>query len=241
LISSKSIPKVGLSKPEFFHSVLASPPKVAVFDCDGTLWGGDAGYGFMVWSLEQGIVSRNASDWLDSRYRLYLKDEVSEAGMCGEMVQVYAGLREAEIRKAAADYFNGHIRAQIFPEMVELVARLREAGTEFWAVSSTNNWVIEEGVRDFGIPADRILAARVKVKAGIVTSELIDVPTDEAKAAALVRVGVPSPDAVFGNSIHDAAMLEIAKRPFPVNPSPELVKFAAQREWPVFYPEHTGA
>jgi len=39
---------------EFERLVLDSNPKVAVFDCDGTLWGGDAGTGFMSWSIEQG-------------------------------------------------------------------------------------------------------------------------------------------------------------------------------------------
>ena len=43
----------------------------------------------MVWSIEEGIVSRNASDWIDSRYRLYRSGTVSELAMCGEMVQIY--------------------------------------------------------------------------------------------------------------------------------------------------------
>ena len=77
-------------------------------------------------------------------------------------------------------------------------------------MSSTNKWVVAEGVREFGIPEERVLAAEVKVADGNITSELVDVPTDEAKAAALVRVGLARPDAVFGNSIHDLAMLEIA-------------------------------
>ena len=57
--------------------MLALRPATAVFDCDGTLWGGDAGYGFMVWSMESGFVSRNASDWIDSRYRGYRAGEVT--------------------------------------------------------------------------------------------------------------------------------------------------------------------
>jgi len=208
-----------------------------VFDCDGTLWGGDAGYGFMMWSLETGLVSRNASDWIDSRYRLYRAGQVSEAAMCGEMVQVYAGLREEELRKATAEYFHAQIEPQVFPEMKELVAQLRAGGTEIWAVSSTNNWLIEEGVRDFGISADRVIAAQVKVKNGVITSELVDVPTDEGKAQGLVRVGIGSPDAVFGNSIHDAAMLAIAKRAFPVNATPALLQIAGDKGWPVYYPQ----
>jgi HAD superfamily phosphoserine phosphatase-like hydrolase len=223
---------------EFEKSVLSLSPSIAVFDCDGTLWSGDAGYGFMIWSIETGLVSRNASDWIDSRYRQYLANEISEAEMCGEMVQIYAGLQEAEIRHAASEYFRLHIEAHIFPELRALVARLHEDGVELWAVSSTNNWVIEEGVRRFNIPASRVLSARVRVDDdGHITSDLVAVPTGEAKATALQQAGVPHPDAVFGNSVHDAAMLAIARRAFPVNPTPALAEIAAERNWTVFYPE----
>ena len=91
---------------EFEHAVLSQSPAVAVFDCDGTLWSGDAGCGFMTWSIDQGLVSRNASDWIDAQYRLYLAGEVSEEQMCGEMVQLYADLREDEIRHASATVIN---------------------------------------------------------------------------------------------------------------------------------------
>jgi phosphoserine phosphatase len=160
--------------------------------------------------------------------------------MCAEMVQVYAGLREDELRKASAEYFHSQVEARVFPEMRELVAQLRAGGTEIWAVSSTNNWLIEEGVRDFGIPAERVLAATVRVKDGLITSQLLDVPTDEGKALSLERVGVSSPDAVFGNSIHDAAMLAIAKRAFPVNATPALLQIAGDKGWPVFFPAGAG-
>jgi phosphoserine phosphatase len=236
----QTTPAVRLTTPEFYASVLATRPAIAVFDCDGTLWSGDAGYGFMVWSMESGLVSRNASDWLDSQYRLYRSGEVSEVEMCAEMVQVYAGLREDELRKASAEYFHTKVEAHVFPEMRELVSQLQAGGTEIWAVSSTNHWLIEEGVREFGIPAERVLAARVRVKDGVISSELLDVPTDEGKAVSLERVGVQSPDAAFGNSIHDAAMLAIAKRAFPVNATPALLQIAGDKGWPVYYPAGSG-
>ncbi len=225
------------STKEFERLVFESTPKVAVFDCDGTLWSGDAGYGFMAWSLEQGLVSRSTNDWIDSRYRAYRNAEVSEVAMCGEMVQLYAGLRESELEAAAARYVDEFVRLRVFAEMAALVKKLRHIGVEIWAVSSTNRWVIAAGLRDFGIPRERILAAEVRVKDGIITGEIVDVPTDEAKAVALKRVGLPAPDAVFGNSIHDLAMLEIAQRPFPVNPSPALLEAATQRGWGYFRPQ----
>lgn len=216
--------------------VLEATPKIAVFDCDGTLWSGDSGNGFMVWSLEQGIVSRSTADWMDNSYRGYLAGTVSESQICGEMVQMYAGLREEELRTAAARYFEEHVRPHIFAELASLVAALRKANVQLWAVSSTNKWVVSEGARLFGIPAERVLAAEVKVVDGIITSDLVDVPTGPAKATALRRVGIPRPDTVFGNSLHDLAMLEMAVRPFPVNPSSALLEECAKRGWGYFRP-----
>jgi phosphoserine phosphatase len=153
------------------------------------------------------------------------------------MVQIYAGLREQELRDAAAQFVAEFVLARVFPEMAALVAALQKAGTEIWAVSSTNKWVVAEGVRAFGIPVERVLAAEVKVAGGIIAGQIVDVPTDEGKAEALKRVGLPVPDAVFGNSIHDLAMLEIARRAFPVNPSPALIQAAAKHGWGYFRPQ----
>ncbi len=225
---------------EFERLVFDSKPKVAVFDCDGTLWGGDAGYGFMAWSLEKGLVSRSTCDWADTRYRDYLAGAVSELAICGEMVQMYAGLREQELRDAAARYVREFVQPRIFAEMAALLASLKKAGVEIWAVSSTNKWVVNEGVRDLGFPEERILAAEVRVADGLITSELVDVPTDEGKAATLKRVGIARPDAAFGNSIHDLAMLEMARNAFPVNPSPELLEAAAKNGWGYFIPDAAG-
>ncbi|MGF7180302.1 phosphoserine phosphatase [Tunturiibacter psychrotolerans] len=190
----------------------------------------------MKWTIEIGLVSREATDWIDSRYRGYMKGEVSEVAICGEMVQMYQRLREDELRRAAKNFFASQIEPNIFAEMKELVDELRGKGVDIWAVSSTNNWVIEEGMKRFGIQADRVLAARVQVKDGVVTDTILDVPTDEGKVASLKRAGVTAPDAVFGNSVHDAAMLAIARRAFPVNPTPALAERSAQEGWPVYYP-----
>ncbi len=229
-----AIPK--WSAKEFKEQVLDLKPKIAVFDCDGTLWSGDSGYGFMVWSIEQGLVSRSTSDWIDSRHRAYRAGQVSELQICGEMVQIYAGLREQELQAAAAQYTEEFVRGRVFMEMADLVAALQRQGAQLWAVSSTNKWVVAEGVRPLGIPHERVLAAEVTSVAGIIGGEIVDVPTDEGKAAALARVGLTRPDAVFGNSVHDLAMLEVAAHPFPVNPSPALLEAAARKGWGYFRP-----
>lgn len=221
---------------EFERLVVESAPKVAVFDCDGTIWSGDSGSGFLFWSMEQGLISRSSSDWIDTRYREYLAGRVSELEICGEMVQVYAGLREQELRAAAAQYFEEFVRSRIFSEIAALLAKLRDSGVELWAVSSTNRWVVIEGARAVGIPEERVLAAQVRVIDGLITTEIVAVPSGDGKVTALRGAGLLNPDAVFGNSIHDLAMLEIARHPFPVNPSPALLQAAARHSWGFFRP-----
>jgi phosphoserine phosphatase len=72
---------------------------------------------------------------------------------------------------------------------------------------------------------------------GVAGERLLAVPTDAAKADALWKAGVQLPDAVFGNSVHDLAMLERARLPYPVNPSEALLRHAQNAGWAVFWPK----
>ena len=224
------------STAEFFAGVRSLSPKIAVFDCDGTLWSGDAGSTFMRWTIETGLISADQIAWMNGRYEGYRSGEVSELAICGEMVQVYRGLSVDRMRAAAAEFFREYVEPNIFPEMLALVTELQANGCDIWAVSSTCDWVIEEGVRRFNIPANRVLAARVEEQEGVVTDLILDVPTDEGKVASLRNAGITAPDAVFGNSVHDAAMLAIARLACPVNPTPALVERSAADGWRVYYP-----
>jgi len=221
---------------EFVESVLALKPSIAVFDCDGTLWSGDAGADFFYWEIERGLVSREVGEWGRRRYEEYQAGNVSEEQMCGEMVTINRGILHEALQQAAAEFFDEVVSHRIFPELQELTRRLAEQGCELWAVSSTNGWVVEVGAERFGIPRQRILAACVLVDDGRVTDRLIRVPTDELKAVVIREVIGKPMEAVFGNSIHDLAMLELAKWPFCVNPNPDLEQVARERGWPVYWP-----
>jgi len=225
----------------FIQSVLALKPSIAVFDCDGTLWSGDAGADFFYWEIEHGLVSAEIVQWAYARYEEYRAGKVGEEQMCGEMVTMHRGIANQALQKAAVEFFDEVVSPRIFPEMQELTRRLAEQGCELWAVSSTNNWVVEVGASRFGIPLERVLAACVHIDGGYASDRLIRVPTDELKAVAIRDVIGKPMEAVFGNSIHDQAMLEMAKYPFCVSPNPDLERVARQRGWPIYWPESTSA
>lgn len=225
----------------FIERVLALRPSIAVFDCDGTLWSGDAGADFFYWEMERGIVSPEVAARARGRYDLYKSGEVDEETMCGEMVTMNLGVSRAVLSSEAEKFFAALVEERIFPELQELTRRLADQGCELWAVSSTNDWVVEAGVRRFGIALDHVLAASVHFEAECATDRLIRVPTDELKAVAIREVIGNSVDAVFGNSVHDQAMLEMAQHPFCVNPTPDLEVVAVERGWPIYKPLLTEA
>ena len=225
------------TQAEFVESVLRLKPLVAAFDCDGTLWSGDAGEGFFYWELQRGLIPAKIAQSIRSRHADYRAGLVDEDTMCGEMVTMHRGLREEVVQQACDAYFNAGIGNGIFPEMRQLVERLRESGCDVWAVSSSNQWVIRSAMRYFGIPQNRILAAEVAVENDrTITDRLIRVPSGPGKVEALRSVLKSPPNCAFGNAIWDREMLAISRQPFAINPSPGLKEIAITNGWTIYQP-----
>ena len=236
-MDSTSVSRTSSTKAaDFVASVRRLQPRTAAFDCDGTLWAGDAGEGFFDWELKQGLLPDEIVAWARARYADYKSGTVDEETMCGEMVTMHRGMNEDEVQRAAGHYFDRHMASQIFPEMRDLVHRLRESGCDIWAVSSTNEWAIRAAMKQFGISEKRILAAKVQVEQGTITDRLVRIPTGEGKARAIREVVQGDIDAAFGNSRWDTAMLEIARHSFAVNPNPDLEEVARGRRWTIYFP-----
>jgi phosphoserine phosphatase len=225
------------AQAEFIESVVRLQPRVAAFDCDGTLWSGDAGEGFFSWELKQDLVSEEVQRWARSRHADYQAGNVPEEVMCGEMVTMHRGMREEVVKQAADAWFPQGIAPTIFPEMRELVRRLRHDGCDVWAVSSSSLWLIRAGMPYFDIPPDRILAAETAVENGTIIDRLIRVPNGPGKSAAIREVISGAPDCAFGNSIWDREMLAMAKHPFAINPNPNLKEIAITNGWKVYQPD----
>ncbi len=226
------------SARKFIDNVLALKPRHAVFDCDGTLWSGDAGADFFFYEIEHGLIPPAVAKHILERYEQYKAGAVDELAICGEMVTIHQGIAEKDIRALAAELFRTVVEPRIFPEMRELTLQLAAAGCKVWAVSSTNNWAIEAAAPHFAVPQERIIAACVAIENLCATGRLLRVPTDELKATAIEELIGHEVDAVFGNSMHDLAMLEITPHPFAINPNPDLEKIARQRGWTVYHPLH---
>ena len=225
------------TKEQFVETVLRLSPRVAAFDCDGTMWSSDAGETFFDWEIRRGLVSADVGRAMLARYADYRAGKVREDDMCAEMVTMHQGLRESAVMEAASEFMADFFPGKIFPEMRDLMHALKHQDCEIWVVSSSNEWVIRAGMKEFGIPEKRILATKAVVENSIVTDRLIRVPAGPTKALALREVARKDVDAAFGNSRFDIEMLELAKHPFAINPRADLEETARARGWSVYFPD----
>jgi HAD superfamily phosphoserine phosphatase-like hydrolase len=227
------------TKQTFVDRVLQLSPRVAAFDCDGTLWSGDAGETFFDWEIKNGFVTAEVGQAMRARYAEYKKGKVSEEDMCGEMVTMHKGISDAEMMRIATGFMSDSFPGHVFAEMRELVARLHKNGCEIWAVSSSNEWLIRAGMKQFGIAEDRVLAAKAVVSDGIVSDQLVRVPSGPGKVKALREVARKPMDAAFGNSRWDTEMLAEATHAFAINPNADLEAMARARGWTIYFPDGT--
>ena len=75
-LSSKGMETSGaagllFTKHEFLEHVVGLAPRVAAFDCDGTLWSGDAGESFFQWEIKQRIVTAEVGHAMLARHAEY--------------------------------------------------------------------------------------------------------------------------------------------------------------------------
>ena len=208
---------------EFIESVIASRPRIAVLRLRRQHSGAvTAAQTSFIGRVKHGLSCPNLlpSGLLiatpTTRWARWMKKSCA-----GEMVTINHGLPESDLEAAAAEFFPAVVEQRVFPEMLQLTQALQAGGAaSSWAVSSTNVWVVREGVKRFGIAPENVLGACAHIDAGLVTDRIHRVPSGPGKATALNEVVGKTVSACFGNSVHDLAMLEIAEQPFAVNPQP---------------------
>src|SRR5579885_2295331 len=177
----------------FIDSVLQLSPRIASFDCDGTLWSGDAGEGFFSWEIDEKLVPDEIAIRMRTRYAEYKRGHVEEDVMCGEMVTMHSGMIEADVQRMATRFFDLYFAERIFAEMRTLVRELVAQGCDVWAVSSTNEWVIRAAMRHFGIPRDHVLAAAAAIDRFRITDKLVRLPSGPGKPRPFAPPSTPIP------------------------------------------------
>lgn len=193
-----------------FLSLEREGRKLALFDADGTLWRGDIGEAFFRHQIDRkSIPHAPKSDAWGTYIGEALKGNTVKA--YGWLAQWNAGVREIDFIRWCEEFFEIMWAKNVFEPVREFTHMLRNAGFEVWVVTGSPRWIVQAGIKGFGITADRVIGTSVIVKDGVLTEELEhEVPYRAGKARLIEKLIGAQPHFVAGNTYWDKEMMQLA-------------------------------
>lgn len=189
--------------------------KVAVFDCDGTLFG-QAPYYLADEALYE-FAKKNYEGKNDekSKEKMKIVDQLLHGDNVGvdfvqNRVRFLSGLTADEVQEIGDAMFHEKYQNKMYPEMKALIRNLEDYGFEVWILSASPELLYQKFCAEqLGLPEDRILGVKSRVGEGnIVTDELVyPVSQDEGKADVVRTFIKADPLFVGGNSRGDLEMM----------------------------------
>ncbi|MCD5978535.1 HAD-IB family hydrolase [Pseudomonas syringae] len=212
--------------------------RLALFDLDNTLLGGDSDHAWGDYLCERGILdaatykTRN-----DEFYQDYLAGTLNLTDYLNFSLEILGSTEMAQLDAWHRDFMRDCIEPIILPKALELIAKHREAGDKLVVITATNRFVTGPIVERLGI--ETLLATECEMVDGRYTGRTTDVPCfREGKVTRLNRWLEENQFSLedsyfYSDSLNDLPLLEKVANPVAVDPDPKLRAEAESRGWPV--------
>ncbi|MEG5264230.1 HAD family hydrolase [Pseudomonas sp. JDS28PS106] len=212
--------------------------RLALFDLDNTLLGGDSDHAWGDYLCERGILdtatykTRN-----DEFYQDYLAGTLNLTDYLNFTLDILGRTDMAQLDEWHRDFMRDCIEPIILPKALELIAKHREAGDKLVVITATNRFVTGPIVERLGI--ETLLATECEMAEGRYTGRTTGVPCfREGKVTRLqhwLEENALSLEGsyFYSDSMNDLPLLEQVAHPVAVDPDPRLRAEAESRGWPV--------
>lgn len=212
--------------------------KVAFFDLDNTLIGGDSDYLWGEHLSEIGAVDavehRRRNEEFLSAYRQGALDVEKFLAFQLTPLRRY-GMHELEGWRA--EFIRSTIAPLVLPKAVDLLGRHRRRGESLVIITSTNRFITEPIARLLEV--DHLLATDPEIRAGRFTGRVVGPPCSgqgkvtHAKRWASVHDACLGDAVFYTDSIADLPLMEAVGLPHAVDPDERLGAVARWRGWPI--------
>lgn len=217
--------------------------RLALFDLDNTLLGGDSDHAWGEFLIEQGLVdaethrARN-----DEFYRQYQEGSLEIADYVAFAAGPIAGMNPDRLRALHEQFMASQIRPMMLPASTRLLAEHRDAGDHLLIITATNRFITGPIADALGV--EDLLATELETVDGVYTGKMSGIPCfQDGKVRRLEqwldqpaarRLGLTLDDSVFySDSFNDLPLLERAGEAVAVDPDERLERTARDRGWPV--------
>ena len=212
--------------------------KLAIFDLDNTLIGGDSDYLWGEFLAEQGHVDGAIRQQQNRHYyaeykagRLDIHDflEFQLLPLAGVEPEILDQLRE--------QYLEEKVQSILLDKSFKLIADHRQQGHTLLIITATNSFITQPIAELMGV--SNLIASEAEMKDGRYTGKPIGIPSyAEGKVTRLnawlkENNNQPEETWFYSDSHNDLPLLRIVNHPFAVDPDDILREEATRQGWPV--------
>lgn len=212
--------------------------RLALFDLDNTLLGGDSDHAWGDYLCQRGILDPIAyKQRNDGFYQDYLNGTLDLRAYLAFSMEILAATPVAQLDEWHRDFMRECIEPIILPKALSLLQQHREAGDQLVIITATNRFVTAPIARRLGVRV--LLATECETRDGRYTGRSTDIPCfREGKVTRLERWmlenGFDLEDSYFySDSMNDLPLLQRVAHAVAVDPDPKLRAEAEKRGWPV--------
>jgi len=213
--------------------------RLALFDLDNTLLGGDSDYEWGQFLVDAGVVEREAYEAQNRvYYEQYAAGTLDIHEYLGFALRPLAAHSAQDLARWHADFMRLRILPMITPQARRLVRGHLAQGDLCALVTATNSFVTAPIAREFGIP--HLIATEPESRDGRFTGRVAGTPCfREGKVRRVEewlqglgrRLAQFRESSFYSDSHNDLALLERVSRPVAVDPDEALAAEAAKRGW----------
>jgi len=222
--------------------------KLAIFDLDNTLLGGDSDHAWGEFLISAGLVEAESHRATNNEfYRQYQQGGLNIADYVAFAAAPVAGKSPATLTELHAAFMEGFVRPMFLPAALALLQSHRDNGDYLLIITATNRFITAPIARVLEV--DDLIATDLEQVDGIYTGRMQGVPCfQEGKVKRLEawlddynrgaradgKPVLSMNDSIFySDSFNDLPLLEQVAEAVAVDPDDTLRKVAAQRGWPI--------
>ena len=212
--------------------------RLALFDLDNTLLGGDSDHAWGDYMCERGILDRAAHKARnDQFFEAYQAGTLNIADYLNFSLELLGRTDMEQLAQWHREFMRDRIEPIILAKGEALLAEHRAAGDKLVIITATNRFVTGPIAERLGV--DHLLATECEMQDGRYTGRTTDVPCFQGgKVVRLQRwldeTGHSLQDSYFySDSINDLPLLEQVTNPFAVDPDAKLRAEAEKRGWAI--------
>lgn len=212
--------------------------RLALFDLDNTLLGGDSDHAWGDYLCERGILDGVAyKNRNDEYYQDYLAGTLNITDYLNFTLEILGRTEMAQLSQWHNEFMRDCVEPIILAKGEALLEQHRSAGDKLLIITATNRFVTAPIAQRLGV--ETLLATECEMADGRYTGRTTDVPCfKEGKVTRLNRwlteTGYSLEGSYFySDSINDLPLLEKVSQPFAVDPDNTLRAEAQKRGWPV--------